>query len=279
MKKLAIFPNQVSTAGRDVYSDFARSTGWQLEENCSDADAALIWSVLWNGRMVKNREVFKHYQYNKIPVIILETGVIKRNVTYKVSVNGTDAYGSYWQEDDDMSDDRFYGMFSHIKPIKGGDTILICGQNPHSYNWQKWHYNLTKITPEDWVRKKVAQYQEVYDGPIEIRPHPRYGLNIPELQHLVVGPKFTVKDDTDLTQAFERARMVVNFNSYPGIQAKMHGLPVDVHHSSLASIDTRPWNADTYEDWIKFIARTEFYHEEIRSGFAWDKIKYAVDLS
>jgi len=279
VKRLAIFPNQVSTAGRDVYSDFARSTGWQLEENCWDADAALIWSVLWNGRMVKNREVFQHYHQNNKPVIIIETGVIKRNITYKVSVNGTDAYGSYWRSDDEMSDHRFYGMFGHIKPIKGGDTILICGQNPFSYNWQKWHYNNTKTTVEDWVEKKVLQYREIYDGPIEIRPHPRYSLRLPELEHLIVKPQFTVKDDTDLTQAFEKARMVVNYNSYPGIQAKMHGLAVDVHHSSLASVDTRPWNADTYEDWIEFIARTEFYHEEIRSGFAWDKIKYAVDLS
>ena len=45
MKKLAIFPSQVSIAGTQIYSDFARSTGWQLEEDSLDADAAVICSM------------------------------------------------------------------------------------------------------------------------------------------------------------------------------------------------------------------------------------------
>ena len=92
MKRLAIFPSQVSTAGTNIYADFSRSTGWQLEENSLDADAAVIWSILWQGRMTKNQHVYDRYRKQNKPVIIIETGVIKRNQTFKVCVNETDRY-------------------------------------------------------------------------------------------------------------------------------------------------------------------------------------------
>jgi hypothetical protein len=73
--------------------------------------------------------------------------------------------------------------------------------------------------------------------------------------------------------------MVVNYNSYPGIQARLHGLNTSLHHSSLASIGkTDDIHDDDQEFWLNFMSRTEFTQDEIRSGFAWDKIKYAVDL-
>lgn len=280
MKKLAIFPSQVSTAGRDVYADFARSTGWQLEENSLDADAAVIWSILWQGRMAKNQHVYDRYRNQKKPVIIIETGVIKRNETYKVSVNETDRYGSYWDNRDDSDPDRVYRMLGHINQVRGGDKILICAQNPNSRNWKKYRKEDSLETMEHWVRSKVAWARAWTDRPIEIRPHPRHKLELPDLQNLIVNSQYTVKDDTDLVRVFEDCFMVINYNSYPGIQARLHGLNTSVHHSSLAAIDkTDDIHDDDQDHWLDLMARTEFTHSEIRSGFAWDKIKYAVDLS
>jgi hypothetical protein len=279
MKRLAIFPSQVSTAGTNIYADFSRSTGWQLEENSLDADAAVIWSILWQGRMTKNQHVYDRYRKQNKPVIIIETGVIKRNETYKISVNETDRYGGYWDATDDTDPDRVYRMLGHFNQIKGGNRILICSQNPFSRNWKKYRNEDSNETMEDWVRAKVAWAMSWSDRPIEIRPHPRYSLRLPDLQHLIVNPQYTVKDDTNLVRVFEDCFMVVNYNSYPGIQARLHGLNTSVHHSSLAAIGkTDDIHDDDQEFWLNFMSRTEFTHDEIRSGFAWDKIKYAVDL-
>jgi hypothetical protein len=279
MKRLAIFPSQVSTAGTNIYADFSRSTGWQLEENSLDADAAVIWSILWHGRMAKNQHIYERYRNQKKPVIIIETGVIKRNETYKISVNETDRYGGYWDATDDTDPDRVYRMLGHFNQIKGGNKILICSQNPFSRNWKKYRNEDSNETMEDWVRTKVAWAMSWSDRPIEIRPHPRYSLRLPDLQHLIVNPQYTVKDDTNLVKVFEDCFMVVNYNSYPGIQARLHGLNTSLHHSSLAAIGkTDDIHDDDQEFWLNFMSRTEFTHDEIRSGFAWDKIKYAVDL-
>jgi hypothetical protein len=279
MKRLAIFPSQVSTAGRDVYTDFVRSTGWQLEENSLDADAAVIWSILWQGRMTKNQHVYDRYRKQNKPVIIIETGVIKRNETYKISVNETDRYGGYWDATDDTDPDRVYRMLGHFNQIKGGNKILICSQNPFSRNWKKYRNEDSNETMEDWVRTKVAWAMSWSDRPIEIRPHPRHKLELPDLQNLIVNSQYTVKDDTNLVKVFEDCFMVVNYNSYPGIQARLHGLNTSLHHSSLAAIGkTDDIHDDDQEFWLNFMSRTEFTHDEIRSGFAWDKIKYAVDL-
>jgi hypothetical protein len=279
VKRLAIFPSQVSTAGTNIYADFSRSTGWQLEENSLDADAAVIWSILWQGRMTKNQHVYDRYRKQNKPVIIIETGVIKRNETYKISVNETDRYGGYWDATDDTDPDRVYRMLGHFNQIKGGNKILICSQNPFSRNWKKYRNEDSNETMEDWVRTKVAWAMSWSDRPIEIRPHPRYSLRLPDLQHLIVNPQYTVKDDTNLVKVFEDCFMVVNYNSYPGIQARLHGLNTSLHHSSLAAIGkTDDIHDDDQEFWLNFMSRTEFTHDEIRSGFAWDKIKYAVDL-
>jgi hypothetical protein len=170
-------------------------------------------------------------------------------------------------------------MLGHFNQIKGGNRILICSQNPFSRNWKKYRNEDSNETMEDWVRTKVAWAMSWSDRPIEIRPHPRYSLRLPDLQHLIVNPQYTVKDDTDLVRVFEDCFMVVNYNSYPGIQARLHGLNTSLHHSSLAAIGkTDDIHDDDQEFWLNFMSRTEFTHDEIRSGFAWDKIKYAVDL-
>jgi hypothetical protein len=39
-----------------------RRAGHVLEENSMTADALLIWSVLWSGRMAANQAVYQHYR-------------------------------------------------------------------------------------------------------------------------------------------------------------------------------------------------------------------------
>ena len=43
----------------DAVLDAVQSAGIQTKENSWDADAAIIWSVLWHGRMAANQKVYE----------------------------------------------------------------------------------------------------------------------------------------------------------------------------------------------------------------------------
>ena len=44
-----------------------------------DCDVAVIWSVLWQGRMAKYRQIWDTYRNKNKPVVVVEVGGIKRN--------------------------------------------------------------------------------------------------------------------------------------------------------------------------------------------------------
>src|SRR6056300_2044281 len=52
-------------------------------------DVAVIWSVLWHGRMAKNKTVWEHYINTNIPVLVVEVGMIHRGTTWKICINVT----------------------------------------------------------------------------------------------------------------------------------------------------------------------------------------------
>ena len=83
--------------GKSVMSAYAESltnAGETVVENDMDADVAVIWSVLFQGNMYGNKQVWEHYRKNNKPVIVLEVGVVKRNITWRCGINGItgDAY-------------------------------------------------------------------------------------------------------------------------------------------------------------------------------------------
>ena len=75
--------------------DSARKAGIATQENSMTADCAVIWSVLWAGRMAQNQAVYKHYRAQGRPVIIVEIGALQRGITWKVAVNNVTAAGYY----------------------------------------------------------------------------------------------------------------------------------------------------------------------------------------
>jgi hypothetical protein len=63
--KISYFPNQAALNSKPVLSAFiqgCRSLGIETVENSMDADAAVIWSVLFQGRMLPNQRVYEHYR-------------------------------------------------------------------------------------------------------------------------------------------------------------------------------------------------------------------------
>jgi hypothetical protein len=58
-----------------AFLDCCQSAGIQTQENSMTADAAVIWSVLWHGRMKTNQAVYEHYRKQNKPVIVIDIGV------------------------------------------------------------------------------------------------------------------------------------------------------------------------------------------------------------
>ena len=84
--------------------DAMRSTD-NIVENDMDADAALIWSVLWHGKMSANKCVWDHYRAQNKPVIVIEVGGLNRNQTWKLGINGINRDADFALEEY-MPDDR-----------------------------------------------------------------------------------------------------------------------------------------------------------------------------
>ena len=62
--RIGIWPHNVANNGIDLYRQLAGYINKTdtIVENSLDCDAALIWSVLWYGRMAGNHKVWQHYR-------------------------------------------------------------------------------------------------------------------------------------------------------------------------------------------------------------------------
>ena len=91
--KIEVWPAYGPLNSKDVFTRFTsslRASGEQVCENIvtPDADIAVMWSVLWQGRMRKYKEIWDRYRNNNKPVVVIEVGGIKRNETWKIGING-----------------------------------------------------------------------------------------------------------------------------------------------------------------------------------------------
>ena len=88
--RVAYFPNSSALNSAPVLEAMLsslRRAGHRLEENSVDADCAIIWSVLWYGRMAPNKAMYEHYRSQGKPVIVVDVGTLHRDVTWKIAVN------------------------------------------------------------------------------------------------------------------------------------------------------------------------------------------------
>jgi hypothetical protein len=242
-----------------------------------DADVAVIWSLLFNGRMAPNEQVFYHYRFTlSRPVIVLEIGCLHRGVTWKMGVNGL-THGCYGELENPS--DRRDKLEIELKPIKEFDhkhNILICPQHNKSYS-----YNAHSSTPvELWVYEKIKRYMPMQRS-VVVRPHPRCPIDLKNYNSLIQAPTkmFDIYNDVEFIKILDTTSIVVNFNSNPGILAAINGVPVDVSVSSLAypvSIKTpgiivtgkRIFVPDNIrEQWLNDICYTEWTIEEIATGY------------
>jgi hypothetical protein len=236
-----------------------------------DADVAVIWSMLWAGRMRANQEVYRTYQQQGKSVIVAEVGMLNRGKTWKLGLNGT-GISSYNFKN--LIPNRAAKLNLTLQPWQSGTNIVIAMQRQDSEQWAG------QPAMEHWLASTVAEIKKHTDRPVMIRPHPRKNCSIP-LGCLIDRPQFTTGtyDDFDYYRTLGSAHCVVNWNSGPGPQALIAGVPAFVGSNSLAS-PIANWDFSQIENpprlersaWLEQLAHTEWTLEEIRSGLPFGRL-------
>ena len=139
--------------------------GFAHSSHDMSADVAVIWSVLWSGRMRHNQAVWQHFKKLSRPVVVLEVGMLQRGQTWKMGVNGTGS-GAFYGHGLDLQ--RPSKLNLQLKPWQqSGDDIVIALQRDDSEQW-------AGLPPtEKWLKQTVDQLRQVTQRSIVIRSHPR----------------------------------------------------------------------------------------------------------
>lgn len=272
----AYYPDQCAKNSPTVLEAFLHSlkvAGITPVENSLDCDAVVIWSVLWNGRMQANKAVYEHYRSQHKPVIVIDVGALKREITWKISVNNINSDGYYGhQQNLDWDRPAQLELQLHDMSHKRED-ILLAMQHRKSLQW----HNMPE--PVEWVKQYVNKIRQYTDRHIVIRPHPRSPVFIPRhrfgmlnLDNCSLEEPMRINDTYDQYDIDYEYHIVVNHCSGPGIKAAIDGANVLVDKSSLAyPVSTRleyienPPLQDR-EQWFVEICHTEYTVEEIEQG-------------
>jgi hypothetical protein len=247
-----------------------RDRGIKTVENSYDCDAAIIWSVLWSGRMAANQEVWVRYRDAQRPVIIADVGALYRGETWKIALNSITANGYYGHTENlDWDRPKKLGISLAIN-LSRNPRIVIAAQHARSLQV------VGLVSMEGWIWSQVEELRKVTDRPIVVRPHPRSPLNSSVHIHLpkdvvIEQPQKIANTYDSYNLAFD-CHAIINHNSGPGIQAALAGTRPIVDRSSLAhpvSVSVadieQPYMVDR-DQWLTEICHTEYTVEEIKQG-------------
>jgi len=276
--RVAYFPNQCALNSVPVVQamlDSLRNAGHTIEPNSMDADAAIIWSVLWSGCMAANQGVWSHYNAMGKPVIVVDIGSLYRGETWKIAINSITASGYYGHTERlDWDRPKKLGISLALN-LSRNPQVIIAAQHKKSLQVA----GLASM--EHWILTQIDNIRAVTDRPIVIRPHPRSPLDRTQFQNVTMEqPKKVVSSYDSYNLAFD-CHAIVNYNSGPGIQAALAGTRPLVDSSSLAypvgisimDIE-KPYDCNR-DQWLVEICHTEYTLEEIEQGL-WLKRLSAV---
>ena len=261
---------------KDVFSAFEHSCihgGHSIcnSSNISDSDVHVLWSVLFNGRMARNKDIWTRCRELRKPVIVLEVGGIKRGTTWKVGLNGINRDAYFGDSNNDDSRKRLLGL--EVKPWRTSSKyILLCGQHDKSLQWQ----DMPRMS--NWFLNTYEEIRKHTDRPIIFRPHPRCRLEHIErgLTHVTRQEPRHVNGTYDsFDMGFNDIHCTISYSSNPGIHSIIEGVPAFVSTHSLAydvanDIDflhdiEQPLMTDRTQ-WLNDYAHTEYTVDEISQG-------------
>jgi hypothetical protein len=282
--KISVFPSYGSLNSKPVFDAFIKNLqdkkeNFQIDKWDHDTDVAVIWSVLWQGRMRNNLKIWREFQKLKKPVVVLEVGGIKRNTTWKMGINGINRDADF--ANDEYGKDRWKKFDIKFKPWKTtGKNIIICGQHDSSEQWK----DLPRMN--EWLLDQVSQIKKHTDKNIIIRPHPRNMISIKMSGVHTQVPRRNPNtyDDTDFVKQLDDAFAVVNHSSNPAMEAVFHGVPVFTSPSSLSyDVANKDYknlkNPETpdREEWAHKLCHTEWWIDEIVEGVPWARIRKQIE--
>lgn len=276
IKSVAYFPLQCARNSIPVMNavlDYFQSSGIQTQENSWDADAAVIWSVLWNGRMSANQQVYQHYRKMDRPVIVIDIGALYRGTTWKIAVNNVNGTGFYGHQENLDFDRPNKLRISLAQPVFNRPEIIIAAQHRKSLQVQA----LPSV--EHWITEQIQAVRQVTDRPIIVRPHPRCPLNLNLLpRDTQIEQPHPLANTYDSFDMHFDCHAVINYNSGPGIQAAISGCRPVVDPTSLAypvSVDIHdiefPYEVDR-DRWLVEICHTEYTLAEIQRGLWFQRL-------
>jgi len=274
--KISHFPNNLPGNSKEVYPQLIEAIGKtdELVTSSMDADAALIWSVLWYGKMGGNKRVWDHYREQNKPVIVIEVGGLIRNGTWKLGINGINRDADFAVEDYMPSDrlNKFGIVLQRWK--EEGEYILICGQHGESQQW------IDMPDMDTYYKSTITEVRKYTDKPIVVRSHPRFreGLhwacdsewykqqdvtwNIPK--HIQ-----QTYDSFDLEHMLKHTHCTISHSSNAGISSIIAGVPAVVSESSLAyevSTEMNNWlSKPDRANWLNKMSYIEWFPDEIET--------------
>ncbi len=274
--RVNVYVGTCARAGRPVMERFISALKGETVrlfeyDEFSHCDVAVIWSLLWT--RAERKRIYYHYRDLGIPVVVLEVGALRRNVLWKVGINGING-NAVWAQ---PNGNRFSKLGIPTKDWRTtGSHIVVCGQNPLSEEWRLG-------SMEDYLQQTICELRRHTDRPIVIRPHPRAPIKpimVPKGVTVSLPKPTGEQDNFDFNKSIESAWAVVSHNSNPGIQAALSGVPVFCDDSSLAApvgnlklADIENPQMPNRADWVNRLAFTEFTVDEIAEGLPWSLLK------
>ena len=248
----------------DAFATGVISLGHEIVEN--HEDVAVIWSVLWNGRMAGNQQIYNDCIKQGRPVIIIEVGNLKRGTTWRISeghINGLGIFGNI--ENLDLSRPQKLGVGLQSEKLNRRAEILLATQHSRSLQWQG------QPSMEQWIRDTIVKIKRYTGRRIVVRPHPRSQIREKFSDAVIELPKKVVNtyDDFDINYNYH---CVINHNSGPCVQAAINGTPIVCDSSSLAFPVSEKWeNLENPQlpdrgEWFLKLTHTEWTVEEISQG-------------
>jgi len=281
--KIAHFPNNLPVNSELVYPQLlsAIKNTDNLIDSSMDADAALIWSVLWFGKMSGNKQVWDHYRAQGKPVIVIEVGGLIRNETWKLGINGVNRDADF-ALDVGVNPDRVKQLGIERAPwvLEDKPYILVCGQHAHSLQWEGMP------DMDTYFRETVTSIRKVYDKPIVLRSHPRFREN---LHFNLTDPQWyreqncewnvakkvqQTYDSFDLEDQLKETYLTVSHSSNAGITSILRGVPAVVTEHSLAydlTSDFQELRFMDREKWLIDMCNIEYLADEI--DIQWNRIR------
>ena len=271
--KISLWTQYGALNSREVFDAFANSlvaNGYDVVWNDPVSDVDVIWSVLWHGRMAKNKDIWVRNQRLSKPTIVLEVGGIQRGSTWKVGLNGINRDAYFGDSNNDDRRKRLLGL--EVKPWRPRGKYIICGQHDKSLQWQ----GMPRMS--NWFLDTYDEIRKHTDRPIIFRPHPRC-----RLEHIERGLKHVYRQEPrhvngtydSFDMGFDDIHCTISYSSNPGVHSVIEGVPAFVSTHSLAydvanDIDflhdiENPLMPDRTQ-WLNDYAHTEYTIEEISQG-------------